>query len=213
MRVFSSAQSDGKSEFLDPTSPRGKFAKTRTSSSNAVRIELLRSSGGHGDSYARCILSFALLLGRCHRPRSAAPGPACRGTGAIPARKSRHRAPQQHPLAYPPHLPPSQQHPSSLLLSPPFPPSQASRQAVQRTVPTPQSAALASPWAQSHACGRCSHLLFEQASYVPLACCCTHVCTRESARRDGDACERAEVHSYVRRAVVACAVFLRILEL
>ena len=49
---------------------------------------------------------------------------------------------------------------------------------------------------------------------IACACmCCTHVCTRESARRDGDACERAEVHSYVRRAVVACAVFLRILEL
>eukprot|EP00966_Prymnesium_polylepis_P182694 4232951-Prymnesium_polylepis.1 len=39
MRVFSLRQSDGKSEFLDPTTPRGKFAKRRTRSSFAGRRE------------------------------------------------------------------------------------------------------------------------------------------------------------------------------
>ena len=89
----------------------------------------------------------------------------------------------------------------------PLPSLAGSWRAVQCTATAPRSAALATPWTQSHACGRCSHLLFEQASYVPLACCCTHVCTRESARRDGDACERAEVHSYIvaRSSLVQCS--------
>jgi hypothetical protein len=36
MRAFQMRQSDGKTELLDPTSPRGKFAKTETRSSNAA---------------------------------------------------------------------------------------------------------------------------------------------------------------------------------
>eukprot|EP00966_Prymnesium_polylepis_P262521 6064285-Prymnesium_polylepis.1 len=39
MRVIPSAQSDGKSEFLDPRSPRGKFAKRGSRSSFAARRE------------------------------------------------------------------------------------------------------------------------------------------------------------------------------
>ena len=158
------------------------------------------SGGGPGlwatpSSATTFFLSF--LTVRRHRAAIGNP------TAGLP----RHRCypcPQKSPPrtpAAPSCIPPSP--PSltatSFLTNPltPFPSLAGSWRAVQRTVPTPQSAALASPWAQSHACGRCSHLLFEQVSYVPLACCCTHVCTRESARRDGDACERAEVHSYV----------------
>mgnify|MGYP006879300410 CR=1 FL=1 len=99
---------------------------SRTSSSGSLRIELLRSSGGHGDSFVRCILSLALLTVGRHRPRSAVPGPACRGTGTLPARKKRHRAAHLHPLACPAHLPPSQQEPSSPYLSFPLPPRRLS---------------------------------------------------------------------------------------
>ena len=98
---------------------------SRTSSSSPLRIGLSRRSGDQKDSFVRHILSFALGHHRRHRPRSATPGPACRGTGTLPARIKRHRAAHLHPLACPAHLHPSQQEPSSHHLSFPLPPSQA----------------------------------------------------------------------------------------
>ena len=86
------------------------------------------SGGGPGlwatpSSATTFFLSFPIVRrrrGNARPPRAS----RANGPGALSAPRKRPRAPQQHPLAYPPHLPPSQQHPSSLLLSPPFPPSQ-----------------------------------------------------------------------------------------
>ena len=98
---------------------------SRTSSSSPLWIGLSRRSGDQKDSFVRHILSFALGHRRRHRPRSATPGPACRGTGALPAHKKRHRAAQMHPLACPLLLPAAMAERSSHCLSFPLPPSQA----------------------------------------------------------------------------------------